>query len=68
VDTVTFDVAQGDTFLLATTGLHAFVTDDTLAAILGTERDPERVAVRLAQAAIDGGSNLDVTALVAMVG
>lgn len=67
VDTATLDTAPGDTLLLATCGLHLFVSDETIAAVLGREDDLERAAVRLALAASDRGSPLDITAIVARV-
>lgn len=68
VDTATFDIGPGDTFLLATPGLHLFVADEAIAAILDGEKDLERAAVRLAQAASAGGSHLDMTTILARVG
>jgi protein phosphatase len=68
VDATTLDARPGDTFLLATPGLHLFVADEAIAAILDGERDLERAAVRLAQAASAGGRHFDVTAILARVG
>lgn len=62
VESATFGVVAGDLFLLATHGLHGFLSDTAIEAILRADDDPERAAVRLALAA---GSSLDVTAVVA---
>jgi serine/threonine protein phosphatase PrpC len=67
VDAATFMVAPGDVYVLASQGLHAFANDEAIGAILDGERDMERAAVRLALAAANGGSPLDVTAIVARV-
>ncbi|HTB72998.1 MAG TPA: Stp1/IreP family PP2C-type Ser/Thr phosphatase [Polyangiaceae bacterium] len=63
VDARLLDVEPGDTFLLATDGLHGVVDDTTLAAVLLHERDLTRAAAELVHRANDGGGPDNITAV-----
>jgi serine/threonine protein phosphatase PrpC len=65
VDVADFDALPGDLYVLLSHGLHTFVSDEAITAILAGEDDLERAAVRLAFSAQAGGSHFDVTAIVA---
>ena len=54
----------GDVVLLCSDGLHGVLDDPTLAEIASTEDDVESTTRRLVEAALDGGSRDNVTALV----
>jgi protein phosphatase len=57
-------VEPGDTFLLATDGLHGVVADEMIAAIMLAEPDPTRMATWLIDAALDAGGPDNVTVVV----
>jgi serine/threonine protein phosphatase PrpC len=67
VDVRLLDLEPGDTFLLATDGLHGVVDDNTLAAILLYERDLTRAAAELVQRANDGGGPDNITAVLVRI-
>jgi protein phosphatase len=60
-------VEPGDTFLLATDGLHGVVADEGIAKILCAEPDLTRAATRLVEAALDGGGPDNVTVVLCRV-
>lgn len=60
-------VAPGDTFVLATDGLHGVVGDDEIAAILMVEPDLARAATQLVEAAFDAGAPDNVTVVLVRV-
>jgi protein phosphatase len=53
-----------ETFLLSTDGLHGVVDDDDISTMLQGSEPPEVLAERLVNAALDGGSRDNITALV----
>ena len=64
VDSLVFDVLPGDTYLLCSDGLTAYVTDPAeLVAILSGE-DPHRIATELVDLANARGGHDNITALV----
>ena len=58
------DLMTGDVMLLCSDGLHGVVDGDALKAILEDQSDLELAARELVEAALDGGSRDNVTALV----
>lgn len=54
----------GERWLLCTDGLHSEVDDATIAAVLADAEEPERVALRLVNAALAAGGHDNVTVLV----
>ena len=58
------ELAGGETLLLCSDGLYGALGDDDLLAIMKSVSSPQDVAGRLVQAAIDGGTRDNVTALV----
>ncbi len=68
VDTRLVGVEPGDTFLLASDGLHGVVADKEIAAVLLGEQDPARAAARLVQRANDAGGPDNITVVIARVG
>jgi serine/threonine protein phosphatase PrpC len=58
------ELAGGETLLLCSDGLYGALGDDDLLAIMKGMSSPQEVAGRLVQAAIDGGTRDNVTALV----
>jgi protein phosphatase len=60
-------IEPGDTFLLATDGLHGVVDDEAIATILRAEPDLTRAATRLIEAALDGGGPDNVTVVLCRV-
>ena len=70
--TVTVDqrqvaIERGDTFLLATDGLHGVIGDAEIAMILRSECDLTRSAARLIEAALDSGAPDNVTVVLARI-
>jgi serine/threonine protein phosphatase PrpC len=57
-------LAGGETLLLCSDGLYGAVPDAMILQVLKGARDPEDAAQRLVQAALDGGTRDNVTALV----
>jgi PPM family protein phosphatase len=68
VDTRAVGIAPGDTFLLASDGLHGVVADDVVAAVLLAERDPTRAAAVLIGLANDAGGPDNITVVLVRVG
>jgi protein phosphatase len=60
-------LAPGDTFLLASDGLHGVVDDATIATILASELDLTRAAARLVARANELGGPDNITAVVVRV-
>ncbi len=67
VDTRVVAVEPGDTFLICSDGLHDVVEDDAIAAVLLSERDLTRAAVKLIDLANEGGGPDNVTVVLARV-
>jgi serine/threonine protein phosphatase PrpC len=68
VDTFTVPLAAGDVLLLCSDGLWEMVRDKEIAALLGmTMADPTDTAYALIQAALAGGGDDNVSAVVAQV-
>jgi len=57
-------VALHDRFLLCSDGVHGFLTDEAIAAILRARSGPQDTARELVRAALDGGGDDNSTALV----
>jgi serine/threonine protein phosphatase PrpC len=68
VDSRLLAVEPGDTFLLASDGLHGVVEDEQIAAVLLRERDITRAAAELVERANDAGGPDNVTAVLVHVG
>jgi serine/threonine protein phosphatase PrpC len=68
VDTRLVGIEPGDTFLLASDGLHGVLADDDIAAVLLGERDLTRAAARLVERANDAGGPDNVTVVLVRVG
>jgi protein phosphatase len=66
VDTFVEPVQDGDTWVLCTDGLHSFVTDEELSAIIGRYQPQESVK-RLILLAKEHGGNDDITVIVVKV-
>ena len=64
VDEFPVDPYRGDRFLLCSDGLFNEVDDDAIAALLRTERDPQRAADELVRMANEGGGRDNVTVVV----
>ncbi len=64
VDTWTFGPVRGDRYLLCSDGLVDEVTDEEIAAIVGSEPDPQQVADRLVTLANEHGGRDNVTVVV----
>jgi protein phosphatase len=58
----------GDTFVLASDGLHGVVSDDDIAAVLLGERDLARAATDLVERANDAGGPDNVTVVLVRIG
>lgn len=58
----------GDTFLLASDGLHGTVSDDDIAAVLLGERDLARAATDLVERANDAGGPDNITVVLVRIG
>lgn len=65
VDTVAFGLAPGDTFLLCSDGLHGYVRDDELPAIL--EQSPDAAVTELIGLANARGGRDNITAIVVAI-
>jgi protein phosphatase len=68
VDVRLVAVHPGDTFLLASDGLHGVVNDETIAAILLRERDLTIAVARLIERANELGGPDNITAVLVRVG
>ncbi len=66
VDTLDFDVLSGDRFLLCTDGLHGYLTDNQLPALMSGESDQDAVARLLRYANSQGGRD-NITAIVVSI-
>jgi len=64
LDHATVELAEHDRLLLTTDGIHAALGDKRIARILGENASAEATAQKLAQAAIEAGSQDNATALV----
>jgi PPM family protein phosphatase len=65
VDTTTLAVQEGDRFVLCSDGLSDMVSEDTLAVLLEEyPGNPETTAMRLVDAALDGGGVDNITVVV----
>jgi serine/threonine protein kinase len=51
----------GDVFLLSTDGIHEFLSDDEIRALALSSNDPEAAATSVVNAALEAGSNDNVT-------
>ncbi|GMU79762.1 MAG: hypothetical protein AMXMBFR46_25520 [Acidimicrobiia bacterium] len=67
VDVLHVDLAADDRLLLCSDGLTTMVRDDTIAAVLAAEHDPEHAAEQLVAAANDAGGVDNITVIVADV-
>ena len=61
---VVFEPAEGDRFLLCSDGVTDGVDDLTLAGILGDGDDPQQIAETVVEAAVQGGSKDNITAVI----
>ena len=68
VDTRVVGIERGDTFLLASDGLHGVVGDAEIAAVLLGERDLTRAAAQLVERANDAGGPDNVTVVLVRIG
>ena len=59
-----FEPAEGDRFLLCSDGVTDGVDDLTLAGILGDGDDPQQIAETVVEAAVQGGSKDNITAVI----
>lgn len=68
IDSLSIKVQSKDIFLLATDGLHGFIEDDELAAILEEYKDnTDEITDKLIQAALEKGAPDNVTVVVSAV-
>lgn len=67
VDFSSTPLEVGDCFLLTTDGVHGFLSDARLAELLGADEPLETLAHRVIQAALDAGSDDNVTCQLARV-
>jgi serine/threonine protein phosphatase PrpC len=58
-------MVSGDVMLLCSDGLHGFVDDETLRALLARGGAPADIAPTLIKAALDRGGRDNITAIVA---
>jgi protein phosphatase len=68
VDVGSFEVAEGDVYVLCSDGLSGMVADDEILQIVTTSPEPKLACLRLVNAANDHGGEDNVTVLVARVG
>jgi protein phosphatase len=68
VDRGLLAIEPGDTFLLATDGLHGVVGDDDVAATLLAWPDLTRAATRLIEATLDAGAPDNISVVLVRVG
>jgi serine/threonine protein phosphatase PrpC len=57
IDTRLATVEPGDVYLLSSDGLHGYVDDKIIAAVLNTEADLTRAAQRLVESSLDAGGH-----------
>jgi serine/threonine protein phosphatase PrpC len=65
VDTWTYQVRDGDVLLLCSDGLTSMITEEQIAAVLGTESDLERAGDRLIAEANAAGGRDNITVVLA---
>ncbi len=68
LEITSFEVQNGDLFLICTDGLYNLVPRDVLAQILNSPRDLDHKAVALIEAALHGGGDDNVTVLLVRAG
>jgi protein phosphatase len=61
IDTAILDTKSGDRWLICSDGLSSYVSDEKIAAILGSVSDPEDAAERLIKESLDEGAPDNVT-------
>jgi serine/threonine protein phosphatase PrpC len=61
IDTAVFDTKPGDRWMLCSDGLSSYVSDDKMAAILGTVHTAQGAADRLVKESLDHGAPDNVT-------
>jgi len=65
VEAHALEVHAGDRLLLCSDGLTEMVTDDAIAAVLGSEADPEAACTKLVAQANEAGGRDNITVLIA---
>ncbi len=60
-------VAVGDSFLLTSDGIHDFLDSETISQLIKDDDTPEQVCDRLIEAALDNGSDDNISAVFARV-
>jgi PPM family protein phosphatase len=68
VDTFVLDPEPGDVVLLCSDGLNTMVSDTRIAELLAADEPAERIVNRLIKAALEGGGEDNVTAIVFRMG
>jgi protein phosphatase len=61
IDTAVLDTKSGDRWLICSDGLSSYVSDEKIAAVLGSISDPEDAAERLIKESLDEGAPDNVT-------
>lgn len=61
IDTAVLDTKPGDRWLICSDGLSSYVSDEKIAAVLGSVSDPEDAAERLIKESLDEGAPDNVT-------
>ena len=67
VDILTESPKVGDCYLICSDGLTGMISDDQIAHIMGSERDLDRAAERLIDAANDEGGVDNISAVLGRV-
>ncbi|MEO5921374.1 MAG: PP2C family serine/threonine-protein phosphatase, partial [Pseudolysinimonas sp.] len=65
IDTAIYEVRAGDRWLLCSDGLSSYVSEEKIAAILGTVRTAQGAADRLVKESLDHGAPDNVTVVIA---
>jgi protein phosphatase len=68
VDTFSIDGMEGDVVLLCSDGLTGMVTDERIAELLAADAPAETIVRTLVRAALDGGGEDNITAIVFRLG
>ncbi len=68
VDVGSFEVAEGDVYVLCSDGLSGMLTDEEILAIVAASPEPQLACLRLVNAANDHGGEDNVTVLVMRIG
>jgi protein phosphatase len=68
IDTRLAAVEPGDVYLLSSDGLHGYVDDETIVAVLRAERDLTRAAQRLVECSLDAGGHDNSTVVLVRIG